>query len=97
MHATTYLNILRIINLMKIPFVICADMESMLNKISSSDNDPTKLFASKINLRRGYSSFTCCTFDTNKGKQNFYRGRNSLKKSCENVKEHSTVIINCEK
>ena len=27
-------------------------MDSMLEKISSSDNDPTKLFASKINLRR---------------------------------------------
>lgn len=37
---------------MKIPFVTCADMDSMLEKISSSDNDPTKLFASKINLRR---------------------------------------------
>ena len=52
MHVTKYLNILRIINLMKIPFVIFADMESMLNKISSSDNDATKLFVSKINLRR---------------------------------------------
>ena len=27
-------------------------MDSILEKIISSDNDPTKLFASKINLRR---------------------------------------------
>ena len=52
MHATKYVSLLRIINLMKIPFVICADMDSILEKIISSDNDPTKLFASKINLRR---------------------------------------------
>lgn len=72
MHATKYVSLLRIINLMKIPFVICADMDSILEKIISSDNDPTKLFASKINLRRVvYSSFKCCTVDTNKAKQKF--------------------------
>ena len=41
MHATKYVSLLRIINLMKIPFVICADMDSILEKIISSDNDPT--------------------------------------------------------
>ena len=35
----------------KIPFVIYADTKSLLEKISSYDNDPTKSFTSTINRR----------------------------------------------
>ena len=84
---------------MKIPFVNFADMESLLEKISSYDNSQTKLFASKINkcTTCGYSSFTCCSFDKNKNKHYFYRDENSMKKFCVNLNEHATEITNCEK
>ena len=36
---------------MKIPFVVYADNKSLLEKISSCDNDPTKSFTSTINRR----------------------------------------------
>ena len=49
---------------MKLPFVIYADMASLLNKIHTCHNNPKKSSINKINLHTecGYSLFTHCSF-----------------------------------
>ena len=50
---------------MKAPFIIYADLESLLEKMNTCYNNPEKSSATKINkyAPSGYSSFTHCLFD----------------------------------
>ena len=48
---------------MKVPFIIYADLESLLEKINK--HTPS-----------GYSLFTQCSFDTKKNKLDYYRDKN---------------------
>ena len=84
---------------MKLPFVIYADLECFLEKMSTCQNNPNKLSATKINKHTpsGYLIFTHCSFDESKNKINFYRGDDCMKKFCKDLREHSTKIINYEK
>ena len=83
----------------KMPFTIYADLERLLKKMSTCQNDPNKSSTTKINkhTRSGYSIFTHCSFDESKNKLNYYRGDDWMKKFCEDLREHSTKIINYEK
>ena len=73
----------------KIPFVIYADTESLLEKIQAWDNDPTKLFTSKINKHTAgdYSLFTHCSFDNNEKPRFLQRQRQCEKKTLTSDKE----------
>ena len=73
---------------MRAPFVIYADLECLLEKMSTCHNNPEKSSTTKINKHTpsGYSLFTCSSFDATKNKLDYYRG-----------KEHSTKVINYEK
>ena len=53
---------------MKLPFVICADLECVLKKIHSFQNDPEKPYTIKKDehIPSGYSLFTQCSFDAKK-------------------------------
>ena len=84
---------------MKLPFVIYADLECLLEKISTCQNNPNKSSTTKINkhVPSGYSIFTHCSFDESKNKINYYRGDYCMKKFCKDLREHSTKIINYEK
>ena len=82
---------------MKIPFVIYANMKSLLEKIQTCDNDPTKSFTSKTNKHTavcGYLLFTYCSVGNNKSKHNFNRREGSVKNFCGDLKKHATKIIN---
>ena len=82
----------------KIPFTIYADLECLLEKMSTCQNDPNKSSTTKINKQpSGYSIFTYCLFDELKNKINYYRGDDCMKKFCKDFREHSTKIINYEK
>ena len=50
----------------KVPFIIYADLESLLEKINTCHNNPEKSSRTKINkhTQSGYSLFTNCSFDT---------------------------------
>ena len=50
---------------LKLPFVIYADLECILKKISTCYNNPDLSSTTKINqhVRSGYSIFPNCTFD----------------------------------
>ena len=84
---------------MKIPFIIYADLEFLLENINACHNNPEKSSTTKINKHTpsGYSLFTHCSFDTTKNKLDCYRGKNCMKTFCVDLKEHATKIINYEK
>ena len=64
-------------NSIKLPFVIYADLECLLKKMSTRQNNPNESSATKINKRTpsGYSLFTHCSFDKSKN----YRGNINYK------------------
>ena len=69
----------------KIPFTIHADLECLLEKMSTCQNDPNKSSTTKINkhMPSGYSIFTNCSFDESKNKICYYRGDDCMKKFCK--------------
>ena len=84
---------------MKVPFIIYADLECLLEEMSTCINNPNESSTTKINKHTasGYSIFTSCSFDESKNKLNHYRGKDCMKKFCKDLKEHATRIINHEK
>ena len=84
---------------MKAPFIIYADLESLLEKVNTCYNSPEKSSTTKINKHTpsGYSSFTHCSFYETKNKIGSYRGEDCMKKFCLDLREHVTKIIYYEK
>ena len=80
------------------PFIIYADLECLLEKITTCYNNPDESSTSEINkhIPSGYSLFTHCSFDKTKNKIDYYRGDDCMKKFCKDLREHATKIINCE-
>ena len=83
----------------KLPFVIYADLECLLERMSTCQNNPNESSTTEINkhIPSGYSIFTHCSFDQTKNKLNHYRGKDCMKKFCKDLREHATKIINYEK
>ena len=83
----------------KSPFIIYADLECLLEKISTCYNNPKELSTTEINQHTssGYSLFTHCSFDKTKNKLDYYRVDNCMKKFCKDLREHASKIINYEK
>ena len=83
----------------KLPFIIYADLECLIEKINTCYNNPKESSTTKINHHTpsGYSIFTHCSFYESKHKLNYYRGDDSMKRFCKDLKEHATKIINYEK
>ena len=69
---------------MKVPFIIYADLESLLEKMNTCYDNPEKSSTIKINKHTpsGYSLFTHCSFDATKNKIDYYRGKNCTKNFC---------------
>ena len=84
---------------MKLPFVIYADLECLLEKMSTCINNSNESSTTKINKHTpsGYSIFTHCTFDKSKNKLNYYRGKDCMKKFSKDLREHPSKIIDYEK
>ena len=84
---------------MRAPFVIYADLECLLEKMSICHNDPEKSSTTKVNKHTpsGCSLFTQCWFDKTKNMLDYYRAKNCMEKFFKDLKEHATRIINCDK
>ena len=84
---------------MKIPVIICAPLESLLEKKNTCHNNPEESSTTNINKHApsSYSFFTYCSFDTTKSRLNYYRGKNCMKHLRIDLKEHATKIINYKK
>ena len=83
----------------KLPFVVYADFECLLEKMNTCQNNPNKSSTTEINKHKpsGYSIFTHSSFDKTKNKLDYYRGKDCMKKFCEDLRTHATKIINYEK
>ena len=77
---------------MKVLFIIYANMESLLEKVSICHNNPNK-----SSRTSGYSLFTYCSFDNTKNSHDYYRGQDCMKMFCGNLKEGATKVISYEK
>ena len=84
---------------MKVPFVIYADLESLLEKMNTCCNNPKRSSTTKINKHTasGYLLFANCSYNTTKNKLDYYRGKNCMKNVFVDLKEHATEIINYQK
>ena len=78
--------------------MIYADIESLLEKMHSCQNNPEKSYTEKKTKRTpsGHSLFTNCSFDSAENKLDCYRGKDRMERFCKNLKEHATKIINYE-
>ena len=83
----------------KLLFVVYADLECLLEKMSTCYNNPEESSTTKINKHTpsSYSIFTHCSFDKSKNKLNYYRGEDCMTKFCKDLRGHETKIINYEK
>ena len=81
---------------LKLPFIIYADLECLLEKISTCYNNPNLSSTTKINqhVPSGYSIFTNCSFDKSYNNLSHYRGEDCKKRFCKDLKDHATRIVN---
>ena len=65
----------------KLSFVVYADLECLLEKMSTCQNNPNESSTTEINKHTpsGYSLFTHCSFEKSKNKLDYYRGKILLK------------------
>ena len=80
----------------KSPFITYADLDCLLEKMSTCYNSPEESSTTEINKHTpsGYSLFTHCSFDKTKNKLDYYRGEDCMKKFCKDLREHASKIIN---
>ena len=81
---------------MRGPFAVFADIESLIRKMDTSENDPSKSSTTQKNKYEmcGYSLFTHCSFDK---KECDYRGKDCLKKFCKDLRKQARSIVDCER
>ena len=84
-------------NSIKLPFVVYADLECLLEKMSTCQNNPNESSTTEINkhIPSGYPLFNHCSFDQTKN--NYSRGKDCMKKFCKDLRKHAAKIINYEK
>ena len=80
---------------LKFPFIIYADLECLLEKISTCYNNPDLSSTTKINqhVPSDYSIFTNCSFDKSYNNLSHYRGEDCLKRFCKDLKDHAKRIV----
>ena len=85
---------------LKVPFIIYADLECLLEKMDTcKNNNPEESYTEKKAKHKpsGYSRVTCCSFDKSKTEWNYYRGKDSMEKFCKDLRDQAMKIINYEK
>ena len=83
---------------LKAPFTIYADLECLLIKEQSCQNNPNESYTERKAKHEpsGYSLNLVSSFDSKENKHNVYRGRDCIKRFCSDLKELATKIINYE-
>ena len=81
---------------LKVPFTIYADLECLLIKQQSCQNNPNDSYTERkaIHEACGYSIDLVSSFDSKQDKHSYYRGRDCSKRFCEDLKKHVIKIIN---
>ena len=83
---------------LKAPFAIYLDLECLLKKEQSCQNNPEKSYTEKKAKYEpsGWAIFTNCSLDEKENKLDYYRGKDCIEKLCKKLKEHAMKIINYE-
>ena len=83
---------------LKHPFIIYADLECLLLKMNTCNNNPNKSYKTVKALHKpsGYSLLISCSFDKSENKQTYYNGKHRMKRFCDDLNEHITRISNYE-
>ena len=83
---------------LKTPFVIFADLECLLLKQQSCQNNPNESYTERkaLNEPFAYSLDLVCSFDSKEDKHSFYRGNDCIQKFCSELKELGTKVVNYE-
>ena len=84
---------------MKAPYIIVADIESLFREMNTCSNNPSKSSTEKKNKHEmcGYSLFTDCSFDEKNNKLDYYRGKDCLKRFCQDLRKQARPVIDFEK
>ena len=74
---------------MKVPFVVYADTESLLEKIDTCYSNPENSSTAKLNKHCAcsYSLFIHCSFDNTKNKHSYYKGEDWKNIFCKDFKK----------
>ena len=78
------------------PYIIYADLESLIKKMDGCANNPEKVSTTKIgeHFPCGYSMSTIWGFYNIENKHTLYSGEDCMKKFCTSLREHATNVIN---
>ena len=81
------------------PFEIYLDLECLLKKEQSRQNNLEKSYRDKKAAHEpsGWAMFTKCSFAKTENKLDYYRKRHCIEKLCKKLKEYVMKIINYEK
>ena len=83
----------------KVAAIIFADLEFLLKKTDSCQNNPKNPYTEKKAKHTpfGYPLCTNCSFDKTKNTFNYYRGKDCMERLCKDLRDHAVKRINYEK
>ena len=83
----------------KIPFIIYADLECIIEKIDGCKNNPENPSTTNVSehIQSGFSMSTISSFRSIENKHDVYRSKDCMKKFCKFLREHAIKIINFTK
>ena len=83
---------------LKTPSVIYADLECLLIKQQSCQNNTNESYTERKAMHEpcGYSLTLNSSFDSKQNKRSFYRGKNCIKRFCSYLKELVTKLVHYE-
>ena len=84
---------------LKAPNIIYADLECLLEKMYSCQNNPERSYTEKKTKHTpfGHSILSSCSLDPTKNRLDCYKGEDYMEMFCKDFREHATEIINYEK
>ena len=80
----------------KASFIVCADLECIIEKIDGCKNNLKNVSSTKVSehIPSGFSVSTICSIRSIENKHYICRGMNCKKKFCKFLKEHAIKISN---
>ena len=80
----------------KVPFIIYADLECIIEKIDGYKNNPENSSTTKVSkhIPPGFSMSAISSFRRTENKHNVYKGKDGMKRFCEFSREHAMKVIN---
>ena len=84
---------------LKVPWIIFVDLECLLEKIDTCQNNPEKSYEENKakHTASGYSLVTCRSFDKSKNERKYYRGEDCMEMLSKDLREQAMKISSCKK